>query len=91
MAQGNATASQWLAFLLTGDAARAAELTNDAVAHAFADWGAIAAFDRARYLVCAIMRLALGAQAVERVISLGCHRERRSSRRRGEPSRENLA
>jgi DNA-directed RNA polymerase specialized sigma24 family protein len=56
--------AQRLALFLTGDRPRSAELASDALARAFANWGAVSAVDPGRYVVCVVTRLALAAQTL---------------------------
>jgi DNA-directed RNA polymerase specialized sigma24 family protein len=59
--------AQRLALFLTGDSGRAAELSSDALARAFANWNSVGALDPTRYVICVVTRLALGAQTLHLV------------------------
>jgi DNA-directed RNA polymerase specialized sigma24 family protein len=53
---------QRLAFLVTGDSARAIEVVEDTLTHAYGQWSFVAREHRTFYLVCSVVRKALGAR-----------------------------
>lgn len=53
---------QRLVYLLIGDPHAAAGSVQDSLARAYGDWGLIGALDRGFYLLCTVVRVALGAE-----------------------------
>lgn len=53
-----------LAYLLIADRQVAAHSVEDSLARAYGDWGLIGALDRAFYLLCSVVRAALGAASL---------------------------
>lgn len=55
---------QRLAYLLIADRQVAAHSVEDSVARVYGDWGVIGTLDRALYLLCTVVRVALGAASL---------------------------
>jgi len=55
---------QRLAYLLIADRQAAAGSVEDSLARAYGDWGVIGTLDRAFYLLCTVVRAALGAASL---------------------------
>lgn len=61
---GHRESLQRLAYLLTGSARQAADLSGEALTRAYADWHRIPSDERLFYLSCAVTRHALGMAAL---------------------------